>query len=179
MRVRTALAALAASAGVVLGAAPMASGAAWAAPNEVFIEVNPATIEAGERVGVRASCPNNDENATVESDAFGKVTVEPRFGFLSRSVTIPEKMDARSFTVKLTCPGGETATATLHVVKAAPTSPAATRPPTTGPTKGPATGFGGTAGGGAGMALVAIGLLTVAAGIGVGLLTLGRRRTAG
>jgi hypothetical protein len=178
MRVRTALTAFAASAGVVLGAA-LAAPVAWAAPSDVFVEVNPATIEAGERVGIRASCPDNDADATVESDAFGEVTVEPRFGFLARSVTIPDKLDARSFTVKLTCPGGQTATATLHVVRAAPASPTSTRPPTTGPTKGPATGFGGTAGGGAGMALVAIGLLTVAAGIGLGLLTLGRRRTAG
>ena len=178
MRAPTALAALAAFAGVVLGAAP-AAPVALAAPSEVFVEVNPATNETGEQVGIRASCPNNDESATVESDAFGEVTVEPRFGFLARSVKIPEKLDARSFTVKLTCPGGETATATLHVVKAAPASPTATRTPTTGPTKGPATGFGGTAGGGAGMAVVAIGLLIVAAGIAVGLVTLGRRRVAG
>jgi hypothetical protein len=191
MRAPTALAALAAFAGLVLGpasvavAAPAAlpAPAALAAPSEVFIEVNPATIEAGERVGIRASCPDNDENATVSSDAFGQVTVEPRFGFLARSVTIPERLDARTFTVRLTCPGGQTATATLHVVRAerpAPTStPRASPTPTPGPTRGPATGFGGTAGGGAGTALVAIGLLTVAAGIAVGLLTLGRRRAAG
>jgi hypothetical protein len=180
MRAPIALAGLATFVGLALGAAPAALAAA---PSEVFVEVNPATIEAGERVGIRASCPDNDQNATVRSDAFGQVTVEPRFGFLARSVTIPERLDARSFTVRLTCPGGQTATATLHVVRAEPADPTPTRgatpPPTKGPTRGPATGFGGTAGGGAGTALVAVGLLTVAAGITVGLLTLGRRRAAG
>jgi hypothetical protein len=118
-------------------------------------------------VAIRASCPDNGESATVRSDAFGRVTVQPQDGFLVRTVTIPDRQDPRSFTVRLSCPGGQNATATLHVV-------AGDRP-----TRGPATGFGGTAGEGSGGALVAIGLLTVAAGLAVGLFALGRRRTSG
>jgi hypothetical protein len=133
------------------------------APSEVFVEVNPSTIEAGNRVGVRASCPDNSKPATVRSDVFGRVTVEPRFGFLTASVAIPDDQDPRSFIVRLTCPGGETATATLHVVGR------------TRPTRGPATGFGGTAGDGSGGLLIGVGLLTVAGGLALGLLTLRRR----
>lgn len=147
--------------------APALAAPAAPAADEVFVEVNPSTIEAGERVGIRASCPSNDKPATVRSDAFGRVTVEPRFGFLVRSVTIPSDQDPRSFTVRLTCPTGETATATLHVVNR------------TRPTRGPATGFGGTAdtGFGLGGVLVVTGLLTVAGGVAIGLIALRRRRT--
>jgi hypothetical protein len=160
------LASFAALTGGALAGATLAGGPARAAPSDVFVEVNPNTIEAGKRVGIRASCPDNSRSATVRSDAFGRVTVEPKFGFLARSVTIPDNQDPRSFTVRLSCPGGQTATSTLHVVDR------------TRPSRGPATGFGGTADEGAGGALVAVGLLTIAAGLAVGLLTLGRRRAA-
>jgi hypothetical protein len=146
-------------------AAPQAP--AVAAPSEVYVEVNPSTVEAGGRVSIRASCPDNGRSATVRSDAFGRVTVEPRDTFLIRTVTVPADQDPRSFTVRLTCPDGETATATLHVV-------ARDRP-----TRGPATGFGGAVGDeGAGGAIVAIGLLTVAAGLVLGVVAM-RRRTVG
>jgi hypothetical protein len=56
---------------------------------------------------------------------------------------------------------------TLHVVRAGQ------------PTKGPATGFGGTAGGGSGGLLIGAGLLAIAGGVALGLLSLRRRRVAG
>jgi len=169
-------------AGTLLGTAPAA-----AAPNDVFVEVSPGTIPAGDRVGLRASCPDNGKPATVRSDAFGQVEVRPRFGFLVRSVTVPAGRDTRTYTVRLTCPGGQTATATLHVVRGERATPTptrrATRPPTPRPTRGPATGFGGTAGGGLGgglgVGLVTAGLVTIAAGLVLGLLTVVRRRAHG
>jgi hypothetical protein len=167
-----------AAAGLTDGARPAVAGPAAArravavpaaeAPSEVFIELNPSTVEAGAWVGIRASCPDNGKAATVRSDAFGRTTVEPQAGFLVRSVRIADSQDPRSFTVRLTCPGGENATATLHVV-------ARTRP-----SRGPATGFGGAAGdGGSGGPLILGGLLTLTAGLALGLVTLRRRRAAG
>ena len=147
--------------------AAVPSGAAVAAPADVFIEVNPSTIEAGERVGLRASCPNNEQEAQAQSGAFGQVTLEPRFGFLTASVAIPANREARSYTVQLTCPTGQTASATVHVVRGGR------------PTQGPATGFGGTAGGGTGGLLIGVGLAAIVGGIAVGLLGVRRRRVAG
>jgi hypothetical protein len=150
-----------------IGLAAAPTGLAGGAPNDVFVEVNPSTIEAGNRVGVRASCPDNNKPATVRSDVFGRVTVEPRFDFLTASVMVPDNQDPRSFTVRLTCPEGETATATLHVVGR------------TRPSRGPATGFGGTVGDDPGGLLIGAGLLAIAGGVALGLLTLRRRRAIG
>ena len=170
--IATTLAALAASVAVTAPAthavtAPATLAVPAALQDEVFVEVNPSTIEAGEQVGIRASCPDNNKAATVESDIFGEVTVEPRFGFLTASVKVPESQQPRTVVVQLRCPGGQTATATLHVV-------ADDRP-----TQGPATGFGGTAGDGSGGLLIGAGLLTIAAGLLLGVITLRRRRAYG
>jgi hypothetical protein len=151
--------------GAITVAAPTVAAAA--APADVFVEVNPSTIEAGEKVGVRASCPNNEQEGTATSGAFGRVTLEPRFDFLTASVTIPDTQAAGSYAVRLTCSTGETASVTLHVVRAGQ------------PTKGPATGFGGTAGGGSGGLLIGAGLLAIGGGVALGLLSLRRRRVAG
>jgi hypothetical protein len=141
------------------------SPALAAQTDDVFVEVNPSTIEAGKDVGIRASCPDNTKSAVVRSDASDReITVVPQDGFLVQTVTIPADTDPRSYTVRLTCPGGETATATLHVVTQ------------TRPTQGPATGFGGMAGDGPGGGLlIGVGLLTIAAGAMLGVFTLRRR----
>jgi hypothetical protein len=145
-------------------------GLLWAAPASaaaVFIEVNPSTVEAGNQIGIRASCKSNGVAATVRSDAFAAaVVVKPQFGFLVATVRIPADTKSMSVTVRLTCPDGSTATTPLHIVGK------------TRPTRGPATGFGGTAGDDPSRLLIGSGLLTLAAGVGLGVLTLRRRRTA-
>ncbi len=155
-----ALAALALTGGAVaLGAAPAHAAA-------VFVELNPSTVPAGEEVGLRARCDDNLTAATVTSDAFtGKVTVRPRYGFLTATVTVPARTRPDDYRVRLTCAGGESATATLHVV-------ARDRP-----ARGPATGFGGSAGAGTMPAvLVTGGLVAIGGGGLLGVLTLRRRR---
>lgn len=131
---------------------------------DVFVQLNPSTVEAGYLVGIRASCGDNSAAATVESDAFGTVTVRPQYGVLTAAATVPETRAARSYRVRLTCPNGRSASTTLHVVSG------------NRPSRGPATGFGGTAGGHSGTLLVTGGLTAVAAGLVLGLQSLRRRR---
>lgn len=149
---------------LVLAAAPLALAATPALAAAVFVETNPSTVPAGERIGLRASCEDSLQPATVRSDAFGTVTVQPRYGFLTASVTVPDTTRPDDYRVRLTCPSGVSATATLHVV-------ARDRP-----TQGPATGFGATAGGDAGALLIGGGLTAIVAGAGLGVLTARRRR---
>jgi hypothetical protein len=152
---------------LALGASlPAVRGAAPARAAAVFVEVNPSTVEAGNQVGIRASCPNNSVAATVRSDAFGEVTVKPQYGFLVVAIRVPASRPTRTYTVRLICPDGSEATTNLHVVGR------------TRPTRGPATGFGGTAGDGSGGLLLGGGLVALAVGVTLGLLTLRRRRTA-
>jgi hypothetical protein len=66
----------------------------------------------------------------------------------------------------LTCADDSTARTRLHVVSK-------NRPP-----RGPATGFGGNAGDDSPTLLIGGGLAVLAAGIGLGLFTLRRRRAA-
>ncbi len=152
----------ASAASVLIGVATLA-GPAPAHAAAVFVELNPSTVPAGDRVSLRASCPDNLRAATVRSVAFGEVQVTPRYGFLTAIVTVPADRRPDDYRVRLICPGNETADSTLHVVAG------------DHPTRGPATGFGGTAGGGAGPALVTAGLLTVLAGAGLGVWTVRRR----
>jgi hypothetical protein len=153
-----------ASAAFALAVAALLLGPAPAHAAAVFIEVNPSTVEAGNQVGIRASCPNNSVAATVRSDAFGQVTVKPQYGFLVVAVRVPTNRPTRTYTVQLVCPEGSTAATNLHVVGK------------TRPTQGPATGFGGTADDGSGALLVGGGLAALAVGAALGLLTLRRRR---
>lgn len=132
----------------------------------VFVETNPSTVAAGEEIGVRASCQENLQAATVRSDAFGTVTVRPQYGFLTATVTVPRRAAAASYRVRLTCPDGDTATNTLHVV-------ARNRP-----ARGPATGFGGSAGGGWGAPLIGVGLVAIVAGAVLSVRTARRRPPA-
>jgi len=144
-------------AGVLLGAVPARAA-------DVFVQVNPSTVEAGFLVGIKASCSDNSAPATVESAAFGTVTVQPQAGFLTAAATVPANTQADTFRVRLSCPDGKTATTQLIVV-------AADRP-----SRGPATGFGGTAGDGPGGLLVAGGLASTVLGVVLGLVALRRRR---
>jgi hypothetical protein len=168
--VTTRIAAVPVAALMAVGAAlfaPATASAAAPTPAEVFIEVIPSTVEAGGRISLRASCPSNNESATARSDAFGTATLEPQYGFLVANVTIAATRDARSYPVQMTCPTEQTATATLHVVRAGQ------------PTQGPATGFGGMAGGGSGGLLIGVGLVAIAGGLALGVLSLRRRHVAG
>jgi hypothetical protein len=149
----------AAAAAVLWLAEPARADGAW-------IEINPSTIQAGYRVGIRASCEENLNQATVKSDAFGEVILAPVNGFLIGDVTIPSNKRARTYSVKLTCANESTATTSLTVVGM------------DRPTKGPNTGFGGTASSGGETLVLAGGVATVAAGVGLGVLALRRRRAS-
>ncbi|MEU5787426.1 hypothetical protein ABZ754_06820 [Micromonospora purpureochromogenes] len=137
------------------------------AGENTFVEVTPNTAQAGTRVSIRASCDNaNNQQATVQSDAFGRVVLRPDNGFLTGAVTIPGNKQPGDYPVDLRCANGNTASTTLTVLNMAQ------------PTKGPATGAGGTAGDrGAGSLLLVGGLavVTVVAGLGM----FGSRRRAG
>jgi hypothetical protein len=156
---------LATAAAVLLGPAAVIGlnpAPAWAA--DVFVQVNPSTVQAGFMVGIRASCSENTAPATVESPAFGTVTAQPQDGVLTAAALVPENTDAGTYRVKLNCPDGRNATTMLNVVAAGR------------PERGPATGFGGTAGDdGDPGGLVLGGLATTALGAALGLVAVRRR----
>ncbi|MEV0806231.1 hypothetical protein [Micromonospora sp. NPDC050200] len=138
------------------------------AGENTFVEVTPNTAQAGTRVNIRASCDNaNNQQATVQSDAFGRVVLRPDNGFLTGAVTIPGNKQPGDFPVDLRCANGNTASTMLTVLNMAQ------------PSKGPATGGGGTAGDrGMGSLLLVGGLAVVAVVAGLGLFG-GSRRRAG
>ncbi|GAB3141444.1 hypothetical protein GCM10027290_14180 [Micromonospora sonneratiae] len=150
------LAAVAVTAWVLLGAVPARAA-------DIFVEVTPSTVEAGRPVDIRASCRSNNQPATVESPAFGSVTVQPRAGFLITTARVPRDTNPDGYRVRLSCPDGGTATTRLIVV-------AGDRPQ-----HGPATGFGGAAGDDFGGLLVAGGLGSTVVGLTIGLVVLRRR----
>lgn len=137
------------------------------AGQNVFVEVTPNPAQAGSRVSIRASCDNNnDRQAQVNSDAFGRVMLRPDNGFLTGAVTIPGNKQPGDYPVDLRCSNGNTASTQLTVLNMAQ------------PSKGPATGGGGTAGGrGSGSLLLVGGLAAVAVVAGFG--AVGSRRRAG
>jgi len=124
--IRTAVVALAIGGATVAAAVP-------ARAVDVFIEVNPATIQAGSTVALRASCGESVTSGTVRSEAFGTVPVTPQNGFLVATVGVPSTRKAGNYTVRLTCPSGRAATTTLVVLG------------TLAPATGPHTGGGGLA----------------------------------
>src|SRR6185312_1800317 len=96
--VPAAMAALALSAAVLLSGAAPASATAAPSPStspaqKPFVEANPSTARAGDKITLRASCVENLENATVESLPFGKVTVKPDHNFLTATTVIPSTTD--------------------------------------------------------------------------------------
>ncbi|HEX5542625.1 MAG TPA: hypothetical protein VFX60_13880 [Micromonospora sp.] len=145
--------------GMLLAAAP-----AWAA--DLFVEVDPSTVQAGGQVNIRASCNDNMLPATVESAAFGTVTVQPQNGVLMGAAMVPATTRSDNYRVRLTCPDGRTTTTRLNVVAGAM------------PSRGPAAGFGGAGGQSPGSLLLTGGLATVVAGTVLGISAY-RRRAAG
>ncbi|GAA4564276.1 hypothetical protein GCM10023176_09970 [Micromonospora coerulea] len=151
----------------VAGPAPGQPGSGQPRPEDmIFVEVTPSTVEPGFLVGIRASCRDNSVPATVVSDAFGRVQVQPQRGLLTASPMVKERTRPGNYRVKLDCPSGQTASTMLQVVKRVE------------PSRGPATGFGGTAGGiGLGGLLVPVGLALTLAGATVGVVAARRPRT--
>lgn len=186
--------ACAALASPLLGAVPALAGplpAAEPVPVEsteevppadrIFVEVTPSTVERGYLVGIRASCRDNSVPATVESDAFGAVQLQPQGGLLTASPMVKERALPGNYRIKLECPAGQTASTMLQVVNSVPGDPGpATRDPAvpaSRPSRGPATGFGGTADKGFGVLLVPAGLALTVAGAAVGMAAARRPRT--
>jgi hypothetical protein len=129
----------------------------------IFVETNPSTARAGDEIGVRASCSDNLKAATVKSAPLGTLTVFPKYGFLTTTVTVPAETKAGDYPVDLTCPDGKTATSTLHVVAKIV------------PSRGPATGGGGSAPDRHAASFIGGGLAAIAAGLVLAVLTLRRR----
>ena len=130
---------------------------------EVFVEVTPSTVQAGDQVEIQASCDGNDRQASVRSDAFGRASVRPDNGMLTGTATVPDRKPPDTYDVVLTCRNNATANTTVAVVNMSKA------------TRGPATGAGGTAGGIVSPYVLTGGLGVVAAGAGVALVLRGRR----
>ncbi len=97
---------------------------------DIFVEVSPSTVQPGYLVGIRASCRDNSVGATVVSDAFGAVGVQPQRGVLTAAPMVRERTRPGNYRVKLECRDGETASTMLQVVKKVPSpSPVVVRPP--------------------------------------------------
>ncbi|MGW1452990.1 hypothetical protein ACWCO3_32815, partial [Micromonospora sp. NPDC002411] len=92
-------------------------GAPQPAPVDIFVEVSPSTVQPGYLVGIRASCRDNSVGATVVSDAFGAVGVQPQRGVLTAAPMVRERTRPGNYRVKLECRDGETASTMLQVVK--------------------------------------------------------------
>ncbi len=156
----------------VAAPAPQPGGVPGGAPQptpvvDVFVEVTPSTVQPGYLVGIRASCRDNSIGATVVSDAFGAVGVQPQRGVLTAAPMVRERTRPGNYRVKLECPDGETASTMLQVVK---------KMPSPHPSRGPATGFGGTAGGTAGKLLLPGGAAFTVAGLVLAVVALRRPR---
>lgn len=135
---------------VLLGALP--AGAA-----DTFVQVVPSTVQAGHRVEIRASCQDDSAAATVESPAFGTVTLHSKDGVLIGDALVPESTRAGTYRVKLNCPNGVDASTTLIVVAAGQ------------PSRGPAAGFGGGSESDPGRWLLPGGIAAILAGLVLGL----------
>ena len=99
----------------------------------VWIEVSPVSVDAGSVVLLRADCGDNSVPATVTSEAFGTVTVQPFLSMLKAEVDVPARTKEGRYDVNLACRSGSTATASLSV---------GSKGPTAEPSMGPHTGGG-------------------------------------
>ncbi|MBM0276885.1 hypothetical protein [Micromonospora tarensis] len=156
-----------------LAPAPQPEGPPGGAPQptpvvDIFVEVSPSTVQPGYLVGIRASCRDNSVGATVVSDAFGAVGVQPQGGVLTAAPMVRERTRPGNYRVKLECRDGETASTMLQVVKKVPSYPS----------RGPATGFGGGAGGTTGSLLLPVGAALTVTGLILAVVALRRPRTA-
>lgn len=154
-----------------VGLAPQPGGPPGGAPQpapsaDIFVEVSPSTVQPGYLVGIRASCGDNSVGATVVSDAFGAVGVQPQGGVLTAAPMVRERTRPGNYRVKLECRGGETASTMLQVVKKIPNQPS----------RGPATGFGGSSGGVTGKLLLPVGAALTIAGLIIAVMALRRPR---
>ncbi|MCU7723009.1 hypothetical protein ODJ79_04715 [Actinoplanes sp. KI2] len=154
----------AALAALVMGLFVLLFGAAPARAAAIYLEVNPSTVPAGDQVGLRASCTDNLKPASVSSGLFGTVAVNPEFGLLTATVTIPGGAKPGDYKIDLHCPDNKSASATLHVVAKVE------------PAQGPATGGGGMAPERYAPMLIGSGLVIFGAGVALGLISLRRRR---
>ncbi|MFG1917332.1 hypothetical protein [Micromonospora sp. NPDC048898] len=159
---------LAAPAPVLAAPAPQPEGPPGGAPQptpfDVFVEVSPSTVQPGYLVGIRASCQDNSVGATVVSDAFGAVGVQPQGGVLTAAPMVRERTRPGNYRVKLECRDGETASTMLQVVKKVPAHPS----------RGPATGFGGGADGMTGKLLLPGGAALTITGLILAIVALRR-----
>ncbi|GLZ58724.1 hypothetical protein Misp05_23000 [Micromonospora sp. NBRC 107095] len=142
-------------------------GAPQPGPVDIFVEVSPSTVQPGYLVGIRASCRDNSVGATVVSDAFGAVGVQPQRGVLTAAPMVRERTRPGNYRVKLECRDGETASTMLQVVK---------KTPSPQPSRGPATGFGGGAGGMTGELLLPAGAALTITGLILAVVALRRPR---
>ncbi|TNH22558.1 hypothetical protein FHG89_28920 [Micromonospora orduensis] len=136
-------------------------------PVDIFVEVSPSTVQPGYLVGIRASCRDNWVGATVVSDAFGAIGVQPQNGLLTAAPMVRERTRPGNYRVKLECRDGETASTMLQVVKKVPAYPS----------RGPATGFGGGADGMTGKLLLSGGAALTVTGLILAVVALRRPRT--
>jgi hypothetical protein len=154
----------AALAALLMGLFVLFLGPSPAQAASIYLELNPSTVPAGGQVGLRASCTDNLKAASVTSGLFGTVPVNPEYGLLTATVTIPAGTKPGDYKIDLHCPDKTTASATLHVVAKVE------------PAQGPATGGGGMAPGRHAPMLIGSGLAIIGAGLALGLTTLRRRR---
>ncbi|SCL30438.1 hypothetical protein [Micromonospora inyonensis] len=134
--------------GLLLAAAGVLVATAPARAADVYVQLTPSRAGPGELVGIRASCRSTRDPASVESDAFGIVTVHPQHGYLAGTVTLPAHTRPGTYRVKLLCTEGPNASTMLTVtVGGQPPPPPDDGRPQPHPSRGPATGFGGAAGG--------------------------------
>lgn len=158
---------------VAVAPAPQPEGLPGGAPQptpavDIFVEVSPSTVQPGYLVGIRASCRDNSVGATVVSDAFGAVGVQPQRGVLTAAPMVRERTRPGNYRVKLECRDGETASTMLQVVKKIPNQPS----------RGPATGFGGSSGGITGKLLLPGGAALIITGLVLAVMALRRPRAA-
>ncbi|WP_112623865.1 hypothetical protein [Micromonospora saelicesensis] len=158
---------------VAVAPAPQPEGLPGGAPQptpavDIFVEVSPSTVQPGYLVGIRASCRDNSVGATVVSDAFGAVGVQPQRGVLTAAPMVRERTRPGNYRVKLECRDGETASTMLQVVKKVPVQPS----------RGPATGFGGSTGGMTGKLLLPGGAALIITGLVLAVMALRRPRAA-
>ncbi|HEX5595963.1 MAG TPA: hypothetical protein VFX61_08120 [Micromonosporaceae bacterium] len=151
----------------VAGIAGMLLLAVPARAADLFVEVDPSTVQAGGQVNIRGSCNNNTMPATAESAAFGTVTLHPQNGVLTGAAMVPATTRSDTYRVQLTCPDGRTTTTRLNVVAGAM------------PSRGPAAGFGGALNDGPGSLLLTGGLAALVAGTVLGISAYRRRVAQG
>jgi hypothetical protein len=158
----------AALAALAIGLSVLFLGAGPAQAAAIFVEANPSTARPGDQITLRASCPENIAAATVTSDLFGKVTVQPQYGFLTAPVRVPTTTEPGDYTLMLVCPNnGPKPTGKLHVVALVE------------PSRGPATGGGGTAPGKSAPMLIGGGLTAIVMGAALAVASVLRRRRFG